>query len=153
MFAAAAHENVLDAIDVGDLVGTYSAAQTPFKISSGRLKFGFHCRAGSGLEDDPAGDSVGGLRAERLGCRRERRHRAGLGAQVPLIGQSAELGQLSVAGLLVEDDPPERGQAKAPFRQNEGRPGHGRKPEVRVNRRGDKRPAGPVARHPRRRPR
>jgi hypothetical protein len=39
----------------------------------------------SGLEDDPAGDAAGGLRAVRLGCLRERIHRADLGAQVPLV--------------------------------------------------------------------
>jgi len=41
--------------------------------------------AGSGLEDDPAGDAASGLRAERLGCPRERIHRPDLGAQVPLV--------------------------------------------------------------------
>ena len=40
---------------------------------------------GSGLEDDPAGDAAGGLRAVRLGCLRERVHRADLRAQVPLV--------------------------------------------------------------------
>src|SRR5215510_3911800 len=57
---------------------------------------------GSGLEDDPAGDAAGGLRAVRLGGLRERVHRADLGAQVPLVDQAGELGQLSAAGFLDE---------------------------------------------------
>jgi len=58
----------------------------------------------SRLEDDPAGDAASGFRAVCLGCFGERVHRADLGAQVPLVDQAGEFGQLSAAGLLDEDD-------------------------------------------------
>src|SRR5215472_2824077 len=62
---------------------------------------------GSGLENDPAGDAAGGLRAVRLGCLRERVHRADLGVQVPLVDQAGEFDQLSAAELLDEEDRPD----------------------------------------------
>ena len=54
-------------------------------------------RAGSGLEDHPAGDAAGGLGAVRLDGLGERIHPADLGAQVALVDQAGELGQLSLA--------------------------------------------------------
>ena len=53
---------------------------------------------GSRPDDDPAGDPARRLRAEGLGCLRERVHRADLGTQLPLVDQAGELGQLSTAG-------------------------------------------------------
>src|SRR5229473_8707527 len=78
-----------------------SSSRSRASIDAGRAA------RGSGLEDDPAGDAAGGLRAVRLGCSRERVYRADLGAEVPLVDQAGEFGQLSAAGLLDEDDLPD----------------------------------------------
>src|SRR6185437_12885448 len=58
----------------------------------------------SGLEDGPPGDAARGLRGVRLDRLRERIHRADLRAQVALVDQAGELGQLRAVGLLDEHD-------------------------------------------------
>src|SRR5260370_450225 len=78
-----------------------SSSRSRASIDAGRAA------RGSGLEDDPAGDAAGGFRAVCRGCVRERVYRADLGAEVPLVDQAGEFGQLSAAGLLDEDDLPD----------------------------------------------
>jgi len=53
----------------------------------------------SGLQDDPAGNAASRLRTVRLDCLSERINRADLRAQVPLVDQARQFGQLNADSL------------------------------------------------------